>query len=312
MKRIIGVLIAVLVILFAIPVASAAATLSADKSTVVPGETIILSGTADTNENIVIKITDTAGNIIFFDGTKTDTNGNFSTGFVVPSDMAAGKLTITAGSGNDVASTTVTVTSPPQTPKPTTAPTPSPSSTGAPANTVTPSSTDEPRSSATPSASPTAGSDTAATPDTGTSPAPASTGAAEPKVVTPSEISLDEKTGIITVVIDVVDLPDGTVAVETPNGELLYVSGAVDGALTFQAAQDEIDINGEVTLIALSDENTPLAEVTVNVLDETATPAIVDKSSNGIPVWLIVVIVATALLVAGAILWLATHRRKQK
>lgn len=304
MKRIIGVLIAALVILFAIPVASAAATLSADKSTVVPGETIILSGTADTNENIVIKITDTAGNIIFFDGTKTDTNGNFSTGFVVPSDMAAGKLTITAGSGNDVASTTITITSPPPTPKPTTAPTPSPASTGAPANTATPSSTDEPRSSATPSASPAAGSDT--------SPAPASTGAAEPNVVTPSEISLDEKTGIITVVIDVVDLPDGTVAVETPNGELLYVSGAVNGALTFQTSQDEIDINGEVTLIALSDENTPLAEVTVNVLDETGTPAIVDKSSNGIPVWLIVVIVATALLVAGAILWLATHRRKQK
>ncbi len=43
----------------------------------------------DADENVVVKIMDEAGNIVFFDTVKGDAGGNYSAAFVVPSDMVA-------------------------------------------------------------------------------------------------------------------------------------------------------------------------------------------------------------------------------
>ena len=103
-----------------------------------------ITGSAAADENVVVKITDEAGNIVFFDAAKADASGKYTASFVVPSDMAAGKLTVTAGSGTDVATMTLTVTSSPTaTPKPTAKPTATPTSSPAatPTTTTTPTAT---------------------------------------------------------------------------------------------------------------------------------------------------------------------------
>ena len=52
--------------------------------------------------------------------------------------------------------------------------------------------------------------------------------------ITPHEISRHDETGVITVVIRVDDLPEGTAAIETPDGEILYISDAKNGVLVIK------------------------------------------------------------------------------
>ena len=257
MKKIIGALTAALILLIAIPTAAASATVTADKKTAEPGDTVTITGTAAADENVVVKITDEAGNIVFFDAAKADASGKYTAAFVVPSDMAAGKLNVTAGSGNDVATMSLSVTSSPTaTPKPTAKPTATPTLTATPKPTATLTPTTTPTATPTPTTTPTATPTPTAVPgdanDTGDD-------AAETQEITPETIDKNDD-GTVTVTINTDILPEGTQSVQLPDGTVVRLTG--DETLTLTVSADMIDA-GKVQLVALSNEGVPLGNFEV-------------------------------------------------
>ena len=336
-KKILAIIIVISMLLAMIPnVAMAAVSVTMDKASALPGETVSISGTASADENVVIKITDEAGNIVFFDTVEADADGKYSKAFVVPSEMAPGTLTITAGSGDDVATTMLTIKA---APKPTAKPTSSPAPSSTPEPTVKPTSSPAPSSTPEPTVKPTSSSEPSSTPETtvtpSKSPAPGSTpestvtpsespvpGSTEQPAgeqedtdedtnITPKEISQDEETGIITVVIEVEDLPEGTVAIETPNGERLYVSDATDGVLLFQLTKDDVDKNGDIEIVALDNELSPLAALRIKVLDENEEIVIAQTGESGSGGWMIVIYIVGALLILAVLAWLFIKQRNK-
>lgn len=319
MKKLTALFIIMFMLLTAIPAAFASASVMTNKTSALPGETILISGTANADESVMIKITDESGNIVFFDAAKADGSGNYAVAFTVPSDMEAGNLTVTAGSGTDVATAPITIASPPATatPAPTAiasaAPTATITASAAPTATVIPSTAH----SATVTASATPPAAVALSPSPPNEDAPATIDAAEPEptqivggrqILIPKEIAQDEKTGVTTIVIEIADLPKGTVTIETPTGDTLYVSGAKDGVLVMEAAEDDMNINGDIEITALSGEKIPLATLLIDVPGENAQTA--EGNGGG---WIIAICIAAGLVIVGAVLWIWVHwKNKQK
>jgi len=77
-------------------------TLELSTDTACPGDSIVATGTADANNWVSIKVLDEAGNVVFFDATRADAEGNYSLTFKVPY-VAPGTLTVVAGYGDNVA-----------------------------------------------------------------------------------------------------------------------------------------------------------------------------------------------------------------
>lgn len=319
MRKIICLSITVLILMSVVPTALAATTVSLSQSSVNPGDTVTISGTMDADENVVIKITDESGNIVYFDGIKADSDGNYSASFTVPSDTESGKLTVTAGSGDDVATTTMTVTSSPiPTPKATETPTSKPTETptSKPTETPTSVSTSDPAETSTSSPTLPPGSTPAATSTTtqsgGSDPVPTQTSHDGQEAIKPIDISQDEETGVITIVIDVDDLPAGTVAIEAPDGKVVYVSDAVDGAVVIEVNAGEVNKDGTIEIVALDDEMNPLASYVVQVLDEDDELIIAKTGETG-GAWIIIVCIAAGVIVLGlVVLWILLRSRKKK
>jgi type 1 fimbria pilin len=80
------------------------------------GDSIVATGTADANNWVSIKVLDEAGNVVFFDATRADAEGNYSLTFRVPY-VAPGTLTVVAGYGDNVATKALAVTEEPVVPK---------------------------------------------------------------------------------------------------------------------------------------------------------------------------------------------------
>jgi hypothetical protein len=72
------------------------------------GDIVTASGKTSPEAWVPIKVLDEAGNILLFDSSKADGEGNYSVDFIIP-DNAAGTLTVVVGEGNTVASRTITV-----------------------------------------------------------------------------------------------------------------------------------------------------------------------------------------------------------
>ena len=108
MKKLIA-LVAALFIFLATVTSVSAASVTLSDTKVEAGESITVSGKAQADSDIVVKVTDEDGNIVFFDAVRTDAFGTYSSIFRIPSDTDTGKLTVIAGSGSDVASTLMTV-----------------------------------------------------------------------------------------------------------------------------------------------------------------------------------------------------------
>ena len=257
MKKIVGILTAAaLILLIAIPAAAASATVTADKNTALPGETVTITGTTMADENVVVKITDEAGNIVFFDAAAADSSGAYSVVFKVPSDMMPGKLTVTAGSGTDVATTVITVTSPPTaTPTPTAKPTATPTPTAKPAATPTPTAAPVSTPALTPA-------QTEEAPGTGD----------ESPEATPTS-----QTGKVVITIVISELPEGTAAIRLPNGEVVELDGS--DTLEVEVGLEYLSDDGSVELVALDDEGAPLG---VYAADGIIPP---DTGSAGDGVW---------------------------
>ena len=83
-----------------------------NKTSAAVGETVTASGTAAPNAWVPLKVVDAAQNIVLFDTTKADANGNYSIDIVIPAG-ASGTLTVIAGEGSNVATKSLTVTETP-------------------------------------------------------------------------------------------------------------------------------------------------------------------------------------------------------
>lgn len=83
-------------------------SLNLDKSSAVTGDTITASGSADPNTWVCLKIVNDKGDIVFFDAVKADTDGNYSTSFIVP-DVTEGDLQVIAGYGENTSKKMLTV-----------------------------------------------------------------------------------------------------------------------------------------------------------------------------------------------------------
>jgi len=74
-----------------------------------PGNSVNLSGAANANTWVSVKVLDSAGQIVFFDAVKSKADGQYEFSFKVPS-VEPGVLTVVAGYGSNVASANLTVT----------------------------------------------------------------------------------------------------------------------------------------------------------------------------------------------------------
>lgn len=103
-KKMLAILTAALLAVVQLPPLAFAATtgLELSSSTASPGDKIIVSGTADTNTWISIKMVDSEGDIVVFDAVKSKDDGSYSYTCQVPS-IPKDTLTVVAGYGSNVA-----------------------------------------------------------------------------------------------------------------------------------------------------------------------------------------------------------------
>lgn len=102
-KKIIAVLITMLLILSMVPTLAFAGnvSLTLNPAEAAAGEDITVSGTADPDTFVSIKVLDTAEKIVYYDVAKSDEAGNYSHIFKVP-DISEGILNVIAGYGHNV------------------------------------------------------------------------------------------------------------------------------------------------------------------------------------------------------------------
>ena len=79
-----------------------AVTLEIDPTKAGIGDEIALTGDADPNTFVSIKVVDGKEEIVYFDGTKSGSDGKYNTTFIVPNNID-GNLTIVTGYGSNVA-----------------------------------------------------------------------------------------------------------------------------------------------------------------------------------------------------------------
>ena len=84
-------------------------TLNLSKSTAYVGDRITASGKDTPSAWVPLKVLDSNQNIVVFDATKSDAEGNYSIDFIVPEGIE-GVLTVVTGSGSNVASKNLTIT----------------------------------------------------------------------------------------------------------------------------------------------------------------------------------------------------------
>lgn len=286
MRKVVSIVIIGFILLVAVSTAFADATVSVSKQTVKPGDTVKISGTTNADENVAIKIVDSAGNIVYFGGVKADSSGNYSDSYTVPTDMADGTLRVTAGSGSDTATVEISVAAPPTpTQKPTAKPTEQPSEQ--PAQKPAAKPTDQPteQQGAPPTERPTGNAEE----QTATS--------APVEGLTPIESGQNQETGDITILIDTGDLPAGTVKLKLPDGTKIDIGNKETVEVIISA--DEIKADGTIEIVALDGENVPLLALSVQTNQESR--------SNGLSVlwWMLggfVVLMIAIVLIAYLIL----------
>jgi hypothetical protein len=77
-------------------------SLELSRETALVGDEIVVSGSADVNSWVVIKVLDSTGNIQIFDSAKAGSNGHYEKSVTIP-NLPEGLLTVVAGTGDNVA-----------------------------------------------------------------------------------------------------------------------------------------------------------------------------------------------------------------
>jgi hypothetical protein len=310
MKKVsVGVLIGTVLILILNSSAFAAGvTLVLSRESGYKGDRIAISGTYDPNEWVTVKVLDADGNIVFIKPALAAGDGTYDTIFTVP-NVSAGTLRITVGSGSDVTGADFKVkkkagdkSSP--APKASTSPTPSASPSS------TPGETSQPSSSATPSPAP------SETPGAASSPTPGPSGS-DDTIATPSPapttipakvVERDDKTGTVTVEIDVSALPEETKAIQMPNGAVIEIDGS--DTIEITVSQDDLDESGSIELVLLDAEGLSLASVELQTADETVSDINGGQGGGGrrVFVWLLIGLVGTSVI--GGTVYLILRRKR--
>jgi hypothetical protein len=83
-------------------------TIKIGNPSVLPGDKVVVTGTARPGSWVPMKVFDEERNIVVFDATKSDQNGDYSINFTVP-DTLTGTLIVVVGEGYDVKTGTVKV-----------------------------------------------------------------------------------------------------------------------------------------------------------------------------------------------------------
>lgn len=289
MRKAIFIFFSILLICFCIPVAYAEASINLSKTEVAPGESVTVSGSAEKDGFVTVKAIDEQNYIVFLTVKKTNEYGSFTAEMVIPSDTTANKLTVIAGSGDDVASVVLLIVKPTPTPAPTVKPTPVPSP--------------RPTPSATPTLKPTS--------------APTAVPMATPKstmspkaTIKPIVIEEDKEKGTITIEIDVSDLPEGTEKITLPSGETIDIK---DGdTLRVEISKEDLSEDGVLEITLLDENGVPLGvyQVKTHKDKENAASVTTDKEAEFPAVLFWILIAATVLVFAIFVICILSKKKK--
>ena len=84
--------------------------------------------------------------------------------------------------------------------------------------------------------------------------------------ISPNIIEEDDETSTVIVEINVSDLPQGTMSIKMPNGDIIEIGDA--DTIQIEMSEEDIDEMGTVSIIALNEEGDPLAMITMKVAPE--------------------------------------------
>ena len=120
----------------------------------------------------------------------------------------------------------------------------------------------------------------------------------------------DDETGAISIVISVDDLPEGTAAIETPDGKILYISDAKNGVLVIKVTKDDISADGDIEITLLNGDMVPLAEARIRVLDDSREITTTGESRMG--GWMLAIWIVIGLIILAAVIWILIRRRNKQ
>jgi hypothetical protein len=86
-------------------------TATMDKTSARYGETVDVSGTAKASEWVTLRVMDSTGSIVVFDGARSDASGAYRFSFTLPTTAARGTLTVQTGYGTSVVTKQLVVSS---------------------------------------------------------------------------------------------------------------------------------------------------------------------------------------------------------
>lgn len=290
-------------------VAYAGTSLKLSKTTASHGESIVVSGTHEADSYVTVKVVDEQNNIVFLDILKSDASGNFSVQLIVPSDTTSKTLTVIAGSGSDVATTTLQIVKPTPTPAPTPSPTPNKTPQPTVKPTRTPKPTQTPVHTTAPTTMPMPTATATASPAAQKTETPTSTpqsSAAPIETIKPSLIEENEEQGTITIEINTEELPEGTDMIVLPGGNTIDVTNTE--TILLEISVEYLNENGTLTIIPINEEGTPLGMYSIEVADDATIDA--EKGWSQILSILLWILIAAAIL-AGAILLFILIKKKK-
>ena len=99
-------------------VSAASISLLLNTNNAAVGESVELTGVANSNANIIVKVTDCNNAVVYFNTIKTSSSGDYNHSFIVPY-MSVGTAKVVVGYGSNVASQELNITLPPDTTPPT-------------------------------------------------------------------------------------------------------------------------------------------------------------------------------------------------
>lgn len=99
-------------------VSASSISLIINTNNAVAGERVELTGVANSNANIIVKVTDCNDAVVYFSTIKTSSSGDYNHSFIVPY-MSVGTAKVVVGYGSNVASEELNITLPPDTTPPT-------------------------------------------------------------------------------------------------------------------------------------------------------------------------------------------------
>ena len=98
----------------------------------------------------------------------------------------------------------------------------------------------------------------------------------EPRSITPKAVEVNDDTDTVIITIDVGDLPEGTAAIELPDGTVVDIGSANTVRIT--VGRDDLGEDGTVAVVALDEEGVALANCFIQVGDLPEETRLIDLS----------------------------------